>query len=218
MDFIKNIFPYLPQLALATAVLICFLHSNTKPRYFKLFSFFWLFILLVEMAGHALGKSGFKNHWLYNISYFVAYLFLPYFFSRFPLASFLRRIFPGYAIAFTLFFLVLVLYEKPFTELLTPVIVSGGLAVIFFAAYYLRQLYKSDEISPVQKDPHFWISIGFLFYYAGLTPFLGMLNYLWEHYPGFTKGYNLIINYGFTILLNTFICIAYLCPKKDFQK
>lgn len=218
MNFLKDILPFLPQAAIAVTVLICFLNYKKRPGYFKSFSYFWLFVLIVEITGHTLGRNGNNNHWLYNISFAITYLLLPWFFSRFPEADFLKKIYPGYAAAFVLFVMVQALYEKPFTELQTPVIVSGGIAVIFFAAYYLWHLYKSDEIIPVHKDPHFWISIGFLFYYVALTPFLGMLNYLWEHYRSFTITYNLIINFGFTILLNTLISVSFLCPKSGFRK
>jgi hypothetical protein len=218
MNFPKHILPYIPQAVLAITVLICFLNYKYRPRYFKAFAFFWLFIFLIEITGHTLGRNGITNHWLYNSSFFVTYLFLPWFFSRFPEANFIRRILPGYAIAFVIFFGVEALYRKPFTELLTTIIVSGGLAVIVFAAFYLWQLYKIEEVKSVQKDPHFWMSIGFIFYYAALAPFLGMFNYLWLNYPAFTKTYNLIINFGFTILLNTLICVAFLCQTTNTRK
>jgi hypothetical protein len=218
MNFQKHILPFLPLAALVIAASIALVKHRQRPSYFKPFAFFWLFILLVEITGHILRWNKIHNHWLYNISYFATFLFLPWFFSRFPEADFLKKITPGYLISFSVFFLVEALFRKPFTQLLTTVFVAGGGIITLFSAAYLWQLYKSEEVKSIQSDPHFWMSIGFFFYYASLTPFLGMLNYLWQNFPEFTKTYSLIINYGFTILLNTLICVAYLCRMINTRK
>jgi hypothetical protein len=103
------------------------------------------------------------------------------------------------------------------SDLQTGVIVAGSVYMVFLAASYFRQLYHSEESEPITRDPWFWFSFGFLIHFGGTVPFLGMLNYLWRHYPEYTRFYYTYFSNTFTVLLNLLIIAGFLC-RINYQK
>ena len=97
------------------------------------------------------------------------------------------------------------------------VIVGGGIFMIFLVAAYFRQLYLSEETESITRDPWFWFSFGFLIHFGGTVPFLGMLNFLWQHYKVFTSFYYIYFSNSFTLMLNLLIITGFLC-RRNYQR
>jgi len=222
MYFENEILPFFPQVILGTTVLICFLNYQKFPVYFKAFSFYWLIIFLGEVAGHAMGKAGINNLFVYNTTFTLSCLFVPWFIIQFPGSEKLKRFLKWYILVFVALVIIEILkknyFQDPGTIMLTYPIVIGQLAIIVPCAWYLWQLYKSDEVSSLRSDPHFWLSVGFLAYYAAITPYLAMMNDLNKYYPDFTSVYHLVVTYGFNFVINLSICIAFLCRTLNSAK
>jgi hypothetical protein len=187
------------------------------PKVLRQFSMLWTFILLVEIAGHLLKQYNIKNHLLYNFQNVVLYLALPFIYQQVLVNSFFKKIIRLYFLIYPVFILVNSIFIQGIDNLQSLNIVVGGSFMLFLAAAYLWQLYSSEDNEKITKDPFFWFSVGFILFFGGTVPFLGMLNYLWKHYQSFTRFYYTYFSNSFVILLNILIIIGFLC-RKNLQK
>jgi len=194
---------------LAAAVsLISFRYDYPAP--FKKLSVLWVFNFCVDLTGHIYKHLGLKNHWLYNIYFWMLYLSLAYLYYYQIQGRYIRGSIRWFLMLFPLLILTVSVLSG-IDDLQTIIIVVGGIFMIFLAASYFRQLYTSEENERISRDPWFWFSFGFLIHFGGTVPFLGMLNYLWARYPAFTNFYYLYFSNSFTILLNILIIVGFLC-------
>lgn len=179
-------------------------------------SLLWVVNFLTDLAGHITRYYNIKNHWLYNCYFWVLYVVLAHLYH----AQIQQKAVKTSIRFFYVLFPALVLVESMLfgiMDLQALVIVCGGVFMIYLAAAYFRQLYLSEETTPITRDPWFWFSFGFLVHFGGTVPFLGMLNYLYQHYPAFTGFYYLYISNSFTIFLNLLIITGYLC-RRNYQR
>ncbi|SFE50723.1 hypothetical protein SAMN05518672_10736 [Chitinophaga sp. CF118] len=186
------------------------------PTVLKKMSLLWVINFFIDCAGHITKHLGVKNHWIYNIHYWIMYLALAYLYQRQIQNEYVRRSISWFYVLFS----ILVVFESicfGVTDLQTIIIVAGGVFIIFLSASYFRQLYLSEETERITRDPWFWFSFGFLINFGGTVPFLGMLNYLWERFPQFTHFYYLYFSNSFTIFLNILIIAGFLC-RRNYQK
>ena len=186
------------------------------PIALRQLSALWVFNFLADLAGYITRSMGIKNLWIYNIDFWVLYIVLAWLYKQ-QIGS--RRIRAAISM-FHFVFLPLVIIDTilfGINDLQTVVIVAGGAFIVFLAAAYFRQLYISDDSTRITRDPWFWFSFGFIIQFGGTMPFLGMLNYLWQHYPQFTRFYYLYFSNTFTILLNILIIVGFLC-RRNYQK
>jgi hypothetical protein len=199
-----------------TALVSLISFRNNYPLALKKLSALWVFNFCVDLAGHITRYYHINNHWLYNMYFWIMYLVLAHLYDEQISNTYVHR-----CIRWFYFVLpVLIIIESVIygiNELQSAVIVVGGVFIIFLAAAYFRQLYLSEETVPINHDPWFWFSFGFLIHFGGTVPFLGMLNYLLEQYPSFTKFYYLYFSNSFTILLNLLIITGILC-QRNYQK
>jgi len=186
------------------------------PIALRKLSLLWIFdLFFIDLAGHLMKGSGIKNHWLYNFYFWIFYLGLAYLYREQILSKRIRLS----ILYFYVLFLLLAVSESVFkgiTTLHTTGIVVGGAFMIFLTVAYFRQLYLSEENEMITRDPWFWFSFGFLVYFGGTIPFLGMLNYMWGKYPVFAKFYYLYVSNSFAILMNVLVAAGFLC-RKDYR-
>jgi hypothetical protein len=209
-----HVFPLTVVGLAAVASLISFRHDHLRAL--RPLSVLWIFNFLADLAGHITRAMNIKNLWIYNIDFWVLYMGLALLYRQQIIS---RQI--GYAIrAFGILFPLLVFADVimfGITDLQAVIIVTGGSFIVFLAAAYFRQLYISEDNERITRDPWFWFSFGFIIQFGGTLPFLGMLNYLWRHYPQFTRFYYLYFSNSFTILLNILIIAGFLC-RRSYQK
>jgi hypothetical protein len=207
-------FPLFVVAVAAATSLISF--RNNYPDALKKMSVLWVINFCVDLAGHITKHYGIKNHWLYNVFFWVMCMTLAYLYDR----QIKNRYVHGSIRGFYILFPLLVVAESMIVgidNLQAVIIVTGGIFMIFLSACYFRQLYLSDETEQITRDPWFWFSFGFIIHFGNTTPFLGMLNYLWRRYPEFTSFYYLYFSNTFTILLNILIITGFLCLR-NYQK
>jgi hypothetical protein len=217
MDAERFILLHLPivvvGLAAATTLLGFRYHY---PITLKMMSVLWLFNFLVDLAGHVTRHLEIKNHWLYNINFWIFFISLSYLYSRQIESNVIRFIIRGFYVVFIIA-VVIKSVSSGIEDLQTDIVVLGGSFIIFLSAAYFRQMYKSEDNEKITRDPWFWFSFGFIINFGGTVPFLGMFNYLWKYYPEFTESYYLYFSNSFTILLNILIITGYLC-RINYQK
>lgn len=185
------------------------------PLSLKKLSLLWMSdLFLVDLAGHLIKSMGIKNHWLYNFYFWIFYLGLAYLYRGQIQSEHIRRSVLYFFILFPLL-IVAQCVINGITTLYTTGVVVGGAFMIFLSAAYFRQLYVSEENEIITRDPWFWFSFGFLIYFGGTIPFLGMLNYMWGVYPTFANFYYLYVSNLFAILMNILVIVGFVC-RRDY--
>lgn len=209
-----SVFPITVVGLAAATSLISFRYDY--PIALRQLSILWVFNFFADLAGYITRALDIRNLWIYNIDFWVLYMGLAWLYRQQIIS---RRISAAAGIFCILFPLLVVADVIVFgiNDLQTVIIVAGGAFIVFLAAAYFRQLYISEDTERITRDPWFWFSFGFLIQFGGTLPFLGMLNYLWHHYPRFTRFYYLYFSNMFTILLNLLIIAGFLC-RRDYQK
>lgn len=189
---------------------------NHYPLTMKQLSLLWVLNFIADLSGHITKYAGMKNHWIYNIYFWILYLVLAYLYDKQIENKYIHHSIRWFYIVFP----VLIITESirhGIGDLQTIIIVIGGIFMIALAVAYFRQMYLSEETTRITRDPWFWFSIGFLIHFGGTIPFLGMLNYLWQRSPAFTHFYYLYFSNSFTIFLNLLIIVGFLC-RRNYQK
>lgn len=189
-----------------------------NPLSIKLLAFTWVIMFIVEFAGHILQAQGVRNHWLYNVFNPLFYLLIASIYKREIDNSTIDRIINIFFLIFPAFIIINSLFVQGMASLQTLTIVIGGSFVIFLSCVYFWQLYQSDSTETISKDPFFWFSFGFILYFGGTVPYLGMLNYLWKLSQEFTRFYFVYFYNGFSIALNVLIITGLLCRRRNYPK
>jgi hypothetical protein len=187
------------------------------PLSLKLLCITWVFMFAIELVGHILQSKGIRNHWLYNIFNPLFYILLALIYKRVIASSAVKRIIITFFIVFPLFIVINSLFIQGLGSLQTLTIVIGGSFVVLLSGVYFWQLYQSDSTEKISHDPFFWFSFGFVLYFGGTVPYLGMLNYLWKISQEFTRFYFVYFYNVFSIVLNVLVTIGFLC-RRNYPK
>lgn len=190
---------------------------NNFPTELKLLSVLWVVLFLIDVVGIIMRIRNLNNLWLYNIFGWLFYLPLVGLYYQKIDHPVIRKSIKVFAMLFTLMIVADTFFIEGFRQLQSLVIVVGGTAIIILAAAYLRQLYLSESNESITHDPWFWFSIAFIVYFGGSVPYLGMLNYMWEHYTHFAAVYYFYIYITFTMMMHGLIITGFLC-RTNFQK
>jgi uncharacterized membrane protein YidH (DUF202 family) len=208
-------FPLVFVGAAALTSLISFSHQY--PNSLKGFSLLWIFNFCVDLTGHILKHLHIRNHWLYNIYDWIFFICLANLYYRQIKNSYIRALIRGFNLAFPLLIVADTIFIENIMSLQSIIIIAGGGFIIFLAAAYFYQMYMSMENEKITRDPWFWFSFGFIVYFGGTVPFMGMLNYLWEINQEFTNAYYRYISNSFAILMNILVIAGFLC-RTNYQK
>ncbi len=201
----------------ASAIISLRSFRNNFPADLKLLSLLWVVLFIIDVGGSILKIRNIHNLWVYNIFGWLFYLPLAALYYKKIDHSFIRKCIKVFAILFMMMIVADTLFIEGFWQLQSLVIVIGGTAIIILAATYLRQLYLSESNENITRDPWFWFSIAFIVYFGASVPYLGMLNYMWEHYTDFAAIYYFYIYITFTMVMHCLIITGFLC-RTNFQK
>jgi hypothetical protein len=190
------------------------------PVLFKQFSFFLLFIVLVEGFAFSWSRGLYKytslgqiNHSFYNIFHFLIYLFYLYFFHsvlKSPGIKYAIKIISAVYIVFVMINLVFgqgLFVLNSYTELFNTFI------MVFLSISYYYQLLKAEEIVPVRNDLVFWISTGVLIHHLASMMSLFMINIINAFPKGKSQGIYLIVIFSAMVMYLCFT-IGFLWTKK----
>ncbi len=178
---------------------------------FRFFAWLIIFITVIETIANIMAFNGRRNHFLFNICdpvNFFMIAFFYYFQLHHPL---IKKIIRFFLWGFPLFVIVNAIFLQGFSNLNTNSYVLGGSFILLLSVAYFWQLNSSDETQSIFRDPVFWISLAYLFYFTISVPYLGMLNYLYAEYPDFTRVYYLIVYDGAIIINKIFLTTSFLC-------
>lgn len=185
-------------------ILTClwYLLKNKLRQPYRFFAAGWPVFLIHDLTMVVIGLiNPAKNHWVYNIAFPLLQVFCMLFFL-----SLLRQKKIWFLIVmFGVFACLNLAFWQGGTTLNTFSLALGGIIILLLASTTLFRLYRQESSKSIFKEPAFWISTGFIFYWAIATPFFAMYNYLYQNFPGFFIIYFYTVSFFFIVWLN--ICI-----------
>jgi hypothetical protein len=209
-DLIK-FYPVFFSWAASIVALIVF--RRWMPLHYKLLLVFVFLYAFVDTAGAIIGRYFNNNHFLFNLVWGVQYMVIAYFYYHTLQSRTIRKIILVFFALFPIFFLINACWIQGFYKLQTYSIALGGSFMLLFVVAYIWQVYTSTETQSIFRDPVFWFSLAWLFYYGLTAPYLGMLNYLLNSYPKFAYGYYVWVIDFSDCLRNSLLIIGFLCKK-----
>jgi hypothetical protein len=217
MNASDRLISFLPLIFIGLAAVIstrAFFQGSSQSL--KMFSRLCILTFVVELVGH-LTKEAEVNYWIYNVFHVVYYIYLASIFYHTLKHDTVKSVIPVFYVTFFLFVVYNSLFLQGILSLQTYTLVLGGGFMMFLAGAYFWELFVSTDNESIARDPFFWFSFGFLLYFGGTVPFLGMFNYLSTNFYDFTVFYYTNFSNAFSILLSLLIMVGFLC-RKSYQK
>jgi hypothetical protein len=190
--------------------------QRPKPLYLRLFPFFLVITIVVELVAN----------WMYRrygstIALINFYLVLNFCFFLFVLREIISdRIFKRVALIANISYGVLVLFNLFYYQKLNTwnsmSFSLGCLLIVAFCIYYFLELFRNPKSTRLTKEPAFWIVSGLLFFYCCSFPFLGLNNLLDNAPEVLKRNLNNILTV-LNILMYSLFTIAFLC-RLHFRK
>jgi hypothetical protein len=169
--------------------------------------------MLAETAGSIMaGIYKLKNHFFYNILFDIRFLVIAVFFFFQFSEQLTKKMIRAFLVLFPVFVIINTLRFQGFYTLHTYSYVLGGIFVILLCILYFWKLYNSEETQSIFKDPVFWFSLSWLFYFFITVPYFGMMNYLVNNWLDFASRYYVVIDV-MDCVQNILLTIGLLCLK-----
>jgi len=219
MAILRFLFDFYPLIFSWTASIVALMvFRRWMPIHFKLLLVFVFVYVLVDTAGTYFARNnGLNNHFLYNILWGVQYMIIAYFYYNMLQSRIIKKIILGFFALFPIFFIINACWIQGFYTFQTYSIVLGASFMLLFAVSYIWQVYTSTETQSIFRDPVFWFSLAWLFYYGLTAPYLGMLNYLLDNNPKFASDYYLWVIDFSDCLRSSLLIIGFLCLKATMK-
>jgi hypothetical protein len=199
----ENIYLYFITLSVAAGLLSL---RNKLMLPLKLFIIFLCYTLANEVV--ALFIKG-SNHWLYNIYYYIRFPLLSLIYLQLLVTPVLKKIIIGFLISLPLWFAISFYYIGGFYKLHTPTMLAGSVAVVYMSTSYLYELLRYPDEDSLFRKPFFWISTGLLFYFLGIVPYIGSINYLVKKHMDLAMRLYYII-YILNVVMYTLFVVAFI--------
>jgi hypothetical protein len=202
----------LPLLLLAIAAFIALYYWKKNSTALKIAAIICLLNFVSELVGNIMSVQNIKNAWLYNISDVSRYLLWFSYFFFFFTNQYQKRYALFLAVTFSITYLAVNFFQS-IIEFQTISFIAGGIMLLSCCFIFLYNEYQSNSTENIRYNPHFWISLGLLIYYALNLPFIGLYNWLFKHAAQFSKIYFYICVMGSSLLLSIFMIKAFTCNR-----
>lgn len=182
-----NLYLYFIGLSVA-AGLISLKNGLTLPL--KLLLIFLCYTLANELIVFFIKGS---NHWLYNIYYYIRFPLLSAIYLQLLVTPVLKKIIIGFLLSLPVWFALSYYQVGGIHKLHTATLLAGSVAIVFMSTSYLYELLRYPNEGSLFQKPFFWISTGLLFYFLGIIPYMGSINYLVKNHMALAMQlYNII--------------------------
>jgi len=205
-------FPYFILLEIICFIISIFSIANKKSGWWKYFVWFLAFTILVEVAGYGIVKLSFQkesNHWLYNLSLPVEFLFISWALYKICIPTFNCKpvIISGLAI-----FVIIYIIESISSGFLEYSFRANSFAsawITIICCLYFYYLLKQDDYIVISAHAPFWIITGCFFFYFGTTS----CNFFYDYLKVINTNQNIPVRY---IIFNVLNFILYSCWSYAF--
>lgn len=185
------------------------LFRRNIPKYLKLFPFFLLLTVIIEIIGWQLVDRGINTAILYNLFTtfeFEFYLFLLYNIIQSPKA---KRTILYCICAYPLLVAVNICFIQV-NAFHSITYALGCLLIVAVCIYYFFELFQLPKSVDLKKEPAFWICSGLLFFYCCSFPLFALSNYLHSVSVIILRNLASVVTI-LNVLLYTSFIVAFLC-------
>jgi len=181
---------------------------------FRLFPFFLLFIVLVELAGRYISVILLqKNAWLYNISTTVEFVFYAHIFLLTLHTPDFKKLAAWFMPVYPLLVLLNLVFIQGFTQFHSYTMVLGSVVMIVLCCLFFYELLLNPVEEELRKDPMFWISTGILFFYLGDLSYNLLFNLVQKHAGHMSTKLFISINNNLILILYSCFIMGFLCRR-----
>lgn len=173
--------------------------------------------LLGECAGFLMYRYIETNLPVYNVVLLGEYMGYAYFYKLVTRISWIKKTAHWFVLLFPLFWCISIVWFSGLLPWNSYVFISGCVFVIFFALSYFYQAISDDLAEPLHKKPEFWISTGLILFYTANLPFLGMYNFLINHYVELAEQLGDVLRV-MNIIMYSLFAYAFICHRTAIMK
>ncbi|MEM9390790.1 MAG: hypothetical protein AAF149_20630 [Bacteroidota bacterium] len=169
---------------LTTFVIGLITFKKYKDTYLKYFLFLLGLIVALEYGVLALKKlygSNFQNHFIYNISTSIQYIYYFTLYYRTLNKVKYKKLVAG----FLAFFLISIIFNFSFTQKLNVdgpfhsyTFTLGAVLLIVSIGLFFAEMLKTEKVLRFRSYLMFWISIGLFLFYTAIIPLILSINFL----------------------------------------
>lgn len=204
---------YIAFIGFSFIVSIVFTKKASHIAY-KLLSFFLAVTFCNEVICYLLKKEGISTYVYYNFYYYFRFPFLGFIFQKvFNTQKKLRNFIYGFYVISVIMLLVNLSLYDGFSKLHITYLLLGGVFIIILCLMHFFFLLHERDSNPFQSM-FFWVSTAFFFYFLGVLPILGVVNFLVKNQIIFASQ-QFIITKSLSILLYSLIAIDYIIQWKQ---
>lgn len=186
-------------------------YKHNTLRYFLLY--LWGIVLLEVVGNFMQGQLEVSNLWLYNTFIILEFPLLVLWYRSFITSVQIKRILLSLTGGFLVFAGINTWVMQSFWVVFQSFnFIAGATSLIIAIILYFNEVLHTDKILIIQRGLLFWVSVGFLFFYASVIPIMITGNML--HHDGVVyNSFMLILN----IILHICFLIGLLWGKKKFN-
>ena len=204
------------QIAYMSTVVVSWLISISQltrlPLAVRPLSILLALILLTELLSNYLVVQHQNNQWVYHVYNPIEYAFLAYLYSNSTDNDLIRKAIVGSAVGFALFCLLNILLWQPIDNPPTHAYRIEWLLVLLLVMNYLYELYRSNKLVIITKEPLLWISVGNFFFYAGTFFLMSLIDEVQKQDKPLARQLH-HINTVLNVLMYGFWAVGFLCNR-----
>lgn len=151
---------------------------KSDPSYLKLFPYFLLFLLVIELIGRIKQQANQNNVLYYNLLAAVEFGFFSYFFSQVIPNEKIKRVLAKTIFVLPLACLINFFFVQGTRSFNTYTFMGSSVAMIVLAVIYFYQSFNRETGISRLREPSFWINTGIFFFFVGTASVFGATNYI----------------------------------------
>ena len=151
-----------------------------------------------------------NNTEIYNVFMLVEFWVFAYYYKLLFQSKLLQKIAAWFLYIFPVFWFIVVFFVFGISAWNSYLIVAGSFFTVCFSAAYYYELFTSPKLVKLTSTPEFWIATGMIIFYTCELPYMGMLNFLVEHFLSLARNLLPVLTILATVMYLFFI-YAYIC-------
>lgn len=203
---------YLLQIIIGLSFVVSLLSFFYKyPSYLKIFSFYLLVTLFVELLGRYIRINNGNNHLLYSIHTSLGIIFFSFFYQRISHSSLLKTIIRWFMILYPIIVTINIFFIQGIYRFHTYTYTIGCIFIVFLCLNYFKNLIQKSSDNDIITNPMFWISTALLFFFSVDIIFTTAINNLWKNYKSLAQTATLVVYY-LNYIMYLIFTLAFICP------
>lgn len=189
-------------------------YAKYRHNSLRYFLFYLWGIVLLEVVGNLMQDHfNASNLWLYNLFIILEFPLLVLWYRSFVVSARIKKILLLLASLFIAFAVINSLLLQSISHVFQSFnFIAGAICLIVAIILYFNEVLHTEQVLIIQHGLLFWVSMGFLFFYASVIPIMILGNVLHRDAWVYST-FMLILN----IILHVCFLIGLLWGKKKFN-